>query len=148
MTLYDLIYSILEGKYNPKNKYDELINVITSINKIKNKITKLTSGYYSIEIKKLENKRYELIDKNTAFEFYQKNNNMTSYYFDLHGLLGYQINSVLDAIFDFCYNKNIKQLFLITGNGNVVKNKTISYLKYFGIQFKFENNGLIKVYKF
>ena len=147
MELYDKIYLILIGKNIPKEKYMELNNINKTIHTIKNKINKINSAYYTDEIKKLELKKYEFIDDNTAFEFYLKNKNQNNY-FDLHGLFGYQVYSVLDAIFDYCFEMKVKTFSLITGNGNVVKCKTIKYLQYFNVSFKIINNGLLEINKY
>jgi len=147
MDLYTQIYNILIGESNPKDKSNELTILLNTINKIKSKINRSTSSYYGQQITNLENKKFLIMDEISSYNFYLKNKNSNNN-FDLHEMYGYQINSVLDAIFDYCILKEIKSFHIITGNGNVIKPKVIKYLKYFNVSFKFINNGLLNVNKY
>ena len=99
MDLYTQIYNILMGESNPKDKSNELTNLLNTINKIKSKINRSTAGYYGPQITNLENKKFLIMDEISSYNFYLKNKNSNNN-FDLHEMYGYQINSVLDAIFD------------------------------------------------
>ena len=145
MSLYDKVYKILIGKYIPSNNYIKLNNINKLIHSTKLKCNKQTYTYYSEKIKELFEEKYNIIDEISCYEFYSnlKNNEI----YDLHGIYGYQVDDFLDAIFDYnIFNKKFK-FNIITGNGNVIKPKTIKYLKFFDINFEV-SNGIIKINKF
>ena len=143
MDLYEKIYLILNEKLIPQSRYKDLEELYKTINNTKNKITNMTSQYYIEKLYEYNRLKYSIIDDNIAYEFYLKNKGTNK--FDLHGIYGYQVDSILDAIFDYCILKNIISFNLITGSGKIVKPKTLKYLKYFNVRYKIENNGLIEI---
>lgn len=144
MTLYEKIYSILYKTYIPIDRHQDFINNNKLINDTKNKITKLTAGYYSNKLNNLVDIKFDIIEDIASYSFYENNKNHNNN-FDLHNLYGNQIDSVLDAIFDYCYENDIYSFNLITGCGTVIKPKTLKYLRFYDVKFKTLNKGIIKV---
>ena len=145
MSLYDKVYKILRCEYIPSNNYDKLNNINKLIHSTKLKSNKQTAPYYSERVKELYEEKYYIIDEISCFTFYSNLKDRETY--DLHGIYGYQVNDFLDAIFDYNISNNQNKFNIITGNGNVIKPKTIKYLKYFSVNFEI-NNGVIKINKF
>ena len=144
MSLYEKIYSILNGKLIPKDRSEDLENLHKTINITKNKINNMTSQYYSKKIGEINIIKDKIKDDITCYKFYINNINNDNIY-DLHGIHGNQVNYILDAIFDYHIEKNIHMFNLITGSGKVIKPKTIKYLKYFDVKYKMKNEGLIEI---
>ena len=145
MSLYDKVYKILKGEYVPSNNYVKLNNINKLIHSTKLKSNKQTAPYYSERIKELYDEKYNIIDEISCYEFYRNLKDNENY--DLHGIYGYQVNDFLDAIFEFNILNNQRKFNIITGNGNVIKPKTIKYLNYFSVNFEIKN-GVIKINKF
>jgi len=147
MSLYEKIYSILDGTLRPKDRSKDLENLHKTINITKNKINNITSQYYSEKINEINKIKDKIKDDISCYKFYINNiNNINNgNIYDLHGIHGYQVNYILDAIFDYHIEKNIYMFSLITGNGKVIKPKTIKYLKYFDVKYRMKNEGLIEI---
>lgn len=142
MDLYDKVFKILKNEYVPFNYYSKLNNINKLIHSTKLKSNKLTAPYYSDRVSELYQIKYNIIDEISCFEFYYNLKDKNNY--DLHGIYGYQVNTFLDAIFDYNIFINQKSFNIITGNGNVIKPKTIKYLKLFKVKFNV-NSGVIKI---
>ena len=145
MCLYDKVYNILNYKYIPSDNYYKLNQINNQIHSAKIKSNKLTASYYSERIKELYAKKYSIINEISCFKFYSNLNDRYTY--DLHGIHGYQVDAFLDAIFDYNYIINQSKFNLITGKGNVIKLKTLKYLKYFNINF-INLDGFFKIINF
>ena len=145
MDLYYKVIKILKYEYTPINNYTKLYDINKLIHNTKLKSNKITALYYSEKVKELYIKKYTIIDDISCYQFYC--NLKDRYNYDLHGIYGYQVDRFLDAIFDYNISVNQNKFNLITGNGNVIKPKTIKYLKYFSINFEI-NNGVIKINRF
>ena len=145
MELYEKVFKILNNELIPQDKYNCLYDINNLIHSTKLKSTKITSCYYSDVLKELYSKKQNIIDDISCYRFY--NNIKNNYEYDLHGIYSNQVNSFLDAIFD--YNILIKRFKfkIITGNGNVLKPKVIKYLNYYKVQFNIYK-GVINVKDF
>ena len=145
MSLYDKVYKILRYEYIPSNNYFKLNNINKLIHSTKLKSNKQTAPYYSERVKELYDQKYDIIDEISCFTFYNNLKDRDSY--DLHGIYNYQVDSFLDAIFDYNISNNQNSFIIITGNGNSIKPKTLKYLNYFNVNYKV-NKGLINILSF
>ena len=149
MSLYDKVLNILEKKIIPENVENRLNANTTMINHAKQKINKQTAPYYIERIEELYMERKVILEDISCYNFYLNTKGIDSEgIYDLHGIYGDQVNSFLDAIFDYNISLNSFCFKIITGNGHVLKQKVIKYLKLFNVTFKIENNGMLKIQSF
>jgi len=134
MDLYEKIYKILTKSYIPLNERENLLKIEHELTNLKEKISKDTSCYYNDELKKLNNKKLNIIEDISCYHFYKLNNVENIY--DLHGLRSNELITFLDAIFDYQIEKQNFNFKIITGNGKILKPKTIKYLKDYNVDFK------------
>lgn len=145
MRLYNKVYNILDNKLIPNNCGDKLENINIKINNVRQKMTRLTSSYYRDRLKELLEDRKNIIDDISCYKFYRINKNKDIY--DLHGIYGNQIESFLDAIFDYNYEDKNKKFMIITGMGNVLVPKVKKYLDYFDIEY-IKKDGYFNILNF
>ena len=67
---------------------------------------------------------------------FDKNNEI-----DLHNIFGRFVETLLDSVYDYCINNNIKRINIISGNGNVVRPKVKKYLNYYTMKYVMKNPG-------
>lgn len=149
MSLYDKVLNILEKKLIPEDVVNRLNANSTMINHARQKINKQTAPYYVERIEELYIERNVILEDMSCYNFYENTKCIDSEsIYDLHGIYGNQVDSFLDAIFDYNISINNNCFRIITGNGNVLKQKAIKYLKSFNVIFKVENNGTLKIQSF
>jgi len=134
MTVYSNIYNILVGEYIPEDVKNNIYNVNLRMNNCNNSIT-------IIDLLKEKN---ELFEKKCYYNFWLNNKNTTNK-FDLHNIQSSFVNDILDAIYDYCIYNEIRQYFIITGKGTIIKPKVIKYLKEYNMKYDLENSGLIYI---
>lgn len=142
MDLYSKVYNILDSKLIPNECSNKLLEINNKIISNRIKINKLTAPYYIEENDKLYKLKNDIIDDISCYNFYSNNEKLNSY--DLHGIYGHQVESFLDAIFDYNIENNNVIFKIITGKGSVIKPKVIKYLKFYNVKYKVLD-GLIEI---
>lgn len=142
MDLYSKVYNILDNKLIPNECSNKLLEINNKIISNRLKINKLTASYYIEENDKLFKLKEDIIDDISCYNFYSNNEKLNSY--DLHGIYGNQVDSFLDAIFDYNSERNNSNFKIITGNGHVIKPKVIKYLRFYNVKYKVLE-GIIEV---
>ena len=146
MSLYDKVNTILNRTYIPCDNNSKLNKILKDISDIKNKLNNLTISYYGTKLKELNSEKRNILDDITCYNFYLVNNfdgeGIMSY--DLHGISGNQLESFLDAIFDYHIHVLENNKFeLIPGNGYVLKPKVIKYLDSYGVKYRIDRGSIL-----
>lgn len=140
-------YSIIENylKNGKKILFDmeEINSLNRKINNFRNK--RINLDYFNDQRRFLVRKMncYNFINKNSPI---LKNNNKCIY--DFHGCITINLYDILDAIFDYHYDRYEKNFNLNFGDGHVLKPKILKYLEFYSITFKFINKGYIEIIDF
>ena len=132
MSVYQLILDFLNN-YN--TFYLQEYSDQTYIYKIKGK-----THYLKLN----KQNKFKWLQQYNAHTFISNNLNFDDSY-DLHGCISPGLFDILDAILDYNFKKKTYSFFLITGNGNIVKPKVISYLKKNNLSNKKINIGCIEI---
>ena len=101
------------------------------------KIYEILDGRYIPEIPKNNN-----LEDLCVYYFYINNKNFyKNNEIDLHNIIGRFVETLLDSVYDYCINNNIKRINIISGIGNVVRPKVKKYLNYYNMKYVMKNPG-------